>query len=250
MTENTEKVEFSKSLRGYSVSEVDRYVKKLTESYAEIYREKAALEAKLEDLTEKYEELSKLNHLVEDAKRQSSEIIQSAYESADGILFSVKPNCDNILKSFRKKIDEQKELLSKSREQVVRFQKELFEKYKVHIELIEQLRPLEDEEEELTADEYVGRVVSTLKRGITAEYGLTVNSVGAAQTAPEASEAKPQTPAVQEKADGEYDEIARQRSVMEMLDEYEKREAQNFEEDDGVQLALDIDAGTPAPAEN
>ena len=167
MTDKTEsfgKAEFSRSLRGYTPSEVDNYVKNLTEAYSALYRENAALEKKLSDAEEKIAALEKIKDTLEQARKRSSDIVHDAYENADGILFSVKTGCDEILRGFRKKVEEQKALLYQTRKSVELFQHELFEKYKIHVELIEQLIPKSQDGEILSADDYVDRVVSNLKR--------------------------------------------------------------------------------------
>lgn len=251
-----EKADFSRSLRGYSVSEVDKYVKRLTEAYAALYRENVELEGKLFDAEEKISELTKIKDTLDEAKRRSGDILRDAYENADGILFSIKSNCDAILKGFRKKVDEQKQLLIEARRNVELFQRELFEKYKIHIELIQSLRSEDGEEEILSADDYVERVVSNLKREISAEYGLTLESLDVPKgVVPRGAEEKTEIPKTNgQPTDKQYVRVegvtspeARRPSALEMLSEYEKRQAAILE-DDGVQLALDIDAGTAKPS--
>ena len=259
-----QKTDFSRSLRGYSVSEVDKYVKSLSEAYSDLYRENARLEEELEAAREKIYELEKIKDTVEDAKRRSSEIVRNAYENADGILFSIKSSCDAILKGFRAKVEEQRNALIAARREVESFQYELFEKYKAHIELIEHLQP-KLEAEPVSADVYVERVVSKLKREISAEYGVSLEDIQApaqtqrnpaAQTAQQAP-AKTPEPVAHTAGDEGYIEVEnggvsherRIPTALEMLSEYEKKQAQALE-NDGVQLALDIDAGTAKPSEN
>ena len=260
------KAEFNRSLRGYTPAEVDKYVKTLTEAYSALYRENAELEKKLADAEDKIAELQKIKETLEQAKQKSNDIVKDAYENADGILFSIKTSCDEILRGFRKKVEEQKALLYQTKKCVELFQHELFEKYKAHVEMIEQLIPKAPTEEILSADDYVERVVSNLKREISAEYGVTIdsivppekkiNSVESAEkfkkkvieTVPEAS------PVGDEKymfVESDTENLVSRRvpTVMEMLSEYERIQAQKID-NDGVQLALDIDAGTSKPSEN
>ena len=254
------KADFSRSLRGYSVSEVDKYVKNLSEAYSELYAENAELEEALEAAREKIYELEKIQDTVEDAKRRAGEIVRTAYENADGILFSIKSNCDTILKGFRAKVEEQKAALAEARSAVESFQYELFEKYKAHIELIEHLQP--KQEEPVSADVYVERVVSKLKREISAEYGVSLEDIavpeGVKTQAPPVRKEVRKTPdpathvagaegyvEVEESGKGQERRIP---TALEMLSEYEKKQAQAIE-NDGIQLALDIDAGSSKPSE-
>ena len=265
LSENIGKAAFSKSLRGYTTGEVDRYVRDLTEAYSALYRENAELEQKLADAEDKIAELNAGNTAIEEAKKKAGEIVREAYENADGVLFSIKSNCDSILKSFRKKIEDQRTILSSLKGAVETFQFELFEKYRAHIELIEQLKSSKpDDEEILSADDYVERVVTSLKSDISAEYGISLDSLevpeGVVKKPVEEYHRKPVSKKAAAKAaegsDKEFIPAQEQQeapsmripSALEMLSEYERRQAQKFEED-GIQLALDIEAGTTDPSE-
>ena len=250
------KAEFSRSLRGYSVSEVDRYVKDLTEGYNALYEENVELERRLIEAEEKISELQKIKETLEEAKKRSGDIVRDAYENADGILFSLKSSCDSIIRGFRKKIEEQRRLLAEAREKVDLFRYELFEKYRVHIEMIEQLRCDTSEEEVLSANDYVERVVSNLKHEIEAEYDITIDDVKAPET--ETVENKPETtaapqPSGEEKyvniEDENSDAYTRRRmpDVVKKRGESEKKQAQALE-NDCIQLALDIDAVASDPS--
>lgn len=260
------KAEFRRSLRGYTPAEVDKYVKTLTEAYSALYRENAELEKKLADAEDKIAELQKIKETLEQAKKKSNDIVHDAYENADGILFSIKTSCDEILRGFRKKVEEQKALLYQTKKSVELFQHELFEKYKVHVELIEQLIPKAPTEEILSADDYVERVVSNLKREISAEYGVTIDKIvppekklvtveKAAKITKDIEETVPDpAPVGDEKymfVENDTENVVARRvpTVIEMLSEYEKKQAQKID-NDGVQLALDIEAGTSKPSEN
>jgi len=249
------KAEFSKSLRGYTVSEVDRYVKNLTEGYAALYRENAELHNKLADAEEKISELKKIKDTLEDAKKRSSDIVHDAYEDADGILYSIKNSCDSIIRGFRKKIEEQQRLLAEAREKVNMFRYELFEKYRVHIELIEQLKSEPSDEEILSANDYVERVVSTLKHEVAAEYDISIDDIEIPDNEQTATQkngerridyaaAQPSGEEKYVKVDDENSDAYTKRrmpDVVKKLGEYEKKQAQALD-DDCIQLALDIDA--------
>lgn len=258
------RAEFSKALRGYSVTEVDNYISKLTENYSALCKENILLEQKLSDANEKIAELTKLKITLEEAQKRSNEIVQDAYENADGILFSIKTNCDSILREFHTKVEEQKAMLDSMKKAVDTFKHELFNKYKVHIELIEKLSLSNNENGDISADEYVEKVVSTLKRDISAEYGISLDSIPQPQKAIitpneeklrreaeiKAAEAIIDSDVVEGKYDAinsELDNAARKnvQSVMDMLSDYERCQTKELETY-GVQLALNIDTADQA----
>ena len=232
--------EFPKSIRGYKIAEVDAYIDRITENYSELYRENIELAKKVSELEAKLAAATKdeetARQTLETAKKASDTMIEEAYVRADHILASIKASCDSILKNFRDKIETQKNALSEIQQNVLTFKNELFEKYRLHIELIEQISPVYEYEEELSPEEYAGRVVTELKREVAAQYGISLDSLAmpdAMQTrvvptvAPveEAveipavkDEPKPATP---KKTRSKKKKTTSVPSVMELLDEYE-----------------------------
>ncbi|MCQ2770198.1 MAG: DivIVA domain-containing protein [Clostridia bacterium] len=244
---------------GYSKIQVNSEVKKLEEKIEAIKAEKDDVERKLADTEETLTELLKMNLNIEDTKKQANEIIQTAYENADKILFTTKSNCDAILKNFKQKVNEQKALLEEMKKQVVLFKSELFEKYRVHIEMIEKLQ-VDNPDDTMTADAYVDEVVSSLKKTIVVEYGINVSEVEPT-TAPKAEvkvepsvDTQKEAELVVEDGNEKFVQLDEKISstqenkaisVIEMLQEYEKKDAKEFAAEDGIQLVLDIDAGIP-----
>lgn len=238
--------EFSKTIRGYSISEVDEYISRIVQNYSILYRENIELAKRLSEATSRLENLSSEEELVrqtlQTAKKAGDKIIEEAYIKADDILASIKTSCDSILRNFRDKIENQKNGLAEIQQNILTFKNELFEKYRLHIELIEQISPVYEYEEDLSPDEYVERVVTGLKREVAAQYGISLDSL----TVPDdmqtkvAEEAKdtpiealspvdvitaevPAAPAP-EKAPPRKRKPRAVPSVMELLDEYEDQE--------------------------
>ena len=247
--------QFSRSIRGYNVNEVNEYLNRLSENYAILYRENVELEQKLADAQSRLENLDKeeeqVKRILETAKRAADQVVNDAYARADDILASVKKSCDGLISNFREKIEARKNDLANIQENVGEFKKELFEKYRLHIELIDQLVPVY-EYDELTSDRYVDRMITNLKKEVAAQYdikledilteeeqqGLVLDTVNDMATELEKSEEKERASAVK-KAKPVIP------SVMELLDEYE--DAAATETDNlGKQLTLDIDALLPA----
>ena len=173
--------EFTKTIRGYNTTEVDAYINRIVENYAILYRENIELSKRLAELEEKQLSLSAEEELIrktlETARKAGDSIIADAYNRSDEILASVKSGCDSILHNFRDKIEAQKAALAEMQKNVKQFKSELFEKYRIHVELIEQITPVYEYEEELTPDEYVSHIVSDLKQEVTAQYDLSVDTV-------------------------------------------------------------------------
>ena len=244
---------------------MDEYINRLTENYSALYRENAELEASLAQALSRLSGVEKeeeqVKKTLEVAKRAADQIVSDAYGRADDIIASVKKSCDAILSNFREKIETHKSDLAEIQEAVFNFKNELFEKYRLHIELIDQIAPIY-EYDELTSDKYVDRMVTNLKREIAAEYDLKLDDIlseeeknaelldkvddmaeklkdddkNAAEKLAEAPE-----PDVKTAKKGGHRRKSVVPSVIELLDECEdaaKDEAGNF----GKQLKLDVDA--------
>ena len=259
--------DFSKTILGYNTAEVDQYINRLTENYSALYRENAELEANLAQALSRLSGVEKeeeqVKKTLEVAKRAADQIVNDAYARADDIIASIKKSCDAILSNFREKIETHKSDLAEIQETVFNFKNELFEKYRLHIELIDQLAPIY-EYDELTSDKYVDRMVTNMKREIAAEYDLKLEDIlneeeqnaalldkvddmaeklrdddENARTAETAEKSEADVKAAPKKVGGKRKSVVP--SVIELIDECEdaaKEEANSF----GKQLKLDVDA--------
>lgn len=175
--------EFTRSIRGYNTAEVDEYINRIVENYAKLYRENIALTQRLAEaealLIASESEETRVRKTLETAKKAGDAVIEEAYTRADDIIASVKSNCDAILKGFRDKVEAQKKALSDIEKTVSDFKSELFEKYRLHIELIEQLTPVYELDESLTPDDYVDNIVSELKNDIATQHGISDDTASA-----------------------------------------------------------------------
>ena len=169
---------FSSSFKGYNKAEVDEYINKVLKNYSILYRRCAELEEQAAVSKLRLEKIDteekRAQKILEEAKLKSDTMIAEAYTRADDILVSIKKNCDAILRDFRDKVDTQKDALAEMNARVELFKKDIFAKYKQHIELIEMLSPPFEYDEDLSANEYVSRVIEELKHDITAEYDIAV----------------------------------------------------------------------------
>ena len=167
---------FSRAIRGYQPTEVDAYIDRVSENYAALYRENTELNRQLSEANEQLAaaraEEESVRATLERAKEAQDAIIQEAYLRADEILNSVEGNCAAILADFRAKIEKEQAVLADLRRQTQSFKKELYEKYRLHIEAIEALIPDEIPEDELTPDGYAAKVITDLKEEIAAQYDI------------------------------------------------------------------------------
>ncbi len=169
---------FSSAFKGYNKTEVDEYIAKVTKNYSALYRRCAELEENLAVANVRLENIvndeRRAKKALESAKEKSDCMIAEAYERADDILVAIKRNCDAILRDFRRKVELQKDALAEMNARVEYFKKDIFEKYRTHIETLEALSPPFDIDEDYTSNEYVMRVINELKHEITAEYDIAV----------------------------------------------------------------------------
>lgn len=169
---------FSNSFKGYNKAEVDEYISKVLKNYSILYRRCAELEEQVAVAKLRLEKIDteekRAQKTLEEAKLKSDKMISEACTRADDILVAIKKNCDAILRDFRDKVDTQKDALAEMNARVELFKKDIFSKYKQHIELIERLSPPFEFEEDLSSNEYVARVIEEIKHDITAEYDIAV----------------------------------------------------------------------------
>lgn len=258
---------FKKTFRGYDTAEVDSYINAITENYNLLYRENARLARELADANDRLVDLTgeeeKVKKTLETARAAADKIVADAYERADAILASIKRSCDKILRSFRDKTEAQKAALSSMQENILVFKNELFERYRLHIELIERISPVFEYEEELTPEQYVEKVVSTMNRDVSEEFGIKLegfdidmgqhsdatedNDYGAtAVFAPQeekpseeqSEEATSSRPAHRKRTVGR----GKKTSVISLIDEYETPGVANVKRESGVQMSFDFDS--------
>jgi cell division septum initiation protein DivIVA len=225
---------FPKAELGYDSAEVDAHIRRLTESYALLYRENASLLKQLRETGAKLRALEEAQtreeQLLKDAQAQKDKIIEEAYLKADNILASVQMNCDSILRNFKEKAESQEKILSDMKKNIRKFKNDLFEQYRVHIELIENLFPNEDEEDDWTPDAYAQHIVEELKRKFSDQYEIfpetqmtfsipaEIKKERASDkqkgSAPAESNVRPHIPAKKKN-------VKKTPSIMDLIDEYE-----------------------------
>lgn len=165
---------FSKSLKGYNMSEVDEYIEFLLEKYTEAYRENNDLEHKLQvvvtNLDEIKDEEESIRSTLISAQKMADKIIQDANERSDIITGAVKERCDAVIAEFKEQLRAEKEEMWELRARIVDFKKQLFAQYRTHIEDVKSISVNEIDEIVLPNEEaLVTRIFSDVKQGIDEE---------------------------------------------------------------------------------
>ena len=131
------KRQFSRSLRGYSVSEVDEHMSFILEKYTEIYQRNDELEKELARLQAEYERLlaneDAIRRAMVNAQREERKIIDEANDRASLILRTAKLNTDRMLSEFKAKIREERVTLHKLRRAVAEFKENSLKQYQLHL---------------------------------------------------------------------------------------------------------------------
>ena len=148
---------FHRSLRGYSVAEVDEHNAFVLEKYTELYRKFDALE---KELNEAMGELSRIrekeeiiNEAMVNAKQTEQRIIKDAEERADLILRTAKINCERTIMQFKTEVKSEQELLQRLRKSTAEFKAKNLRLYKAHLAFIAQFCPDSPETDLLTRSE-------------------------------------------------------------------------------------------------
>lgn len=158
------KKNFTKAVRGYSIAEVDEYMEFLLEKYTELFRKNFELEQQLRAAVEQKSELeaekeSVRNALI-NAQKAASKIVNTANERADSIIESAKIGCNAILSDFNEQINAERNTVIKLKEQVSVLKKDLFEKYREHIEAVEALTEVSETVAVKSSEEYLKEAIA------------------------------------------------------------------------------------------
>ncbi|MBQ4137519.1 MAG: DivIVA domain-containing protein [Clostridia bacterium] len=153
------KKSFSKTVRGYSIPEVDEYMDFLLEKYTELFRKNFELEQQLRAAVEQKSELEGEKESVRsaliNAQKVAAKIVEGANEQADAIVKSSKDACDTILTELNERINIERETIVTLKSQVDSLKNDLFKTYREHIERIDALTSLTDKVTLKSNEEYL-----------------------------------------------------------------------------------------------
>ena len=137
------KKSFSKSVRGYSQTEVDEYVDFLVDQYTLLYKQNAELEKRLHVVSARYEEIAddeeSIRSAVLKAQKLSEAMVANARKKADDIVFTIEERCKKTLEENDQKIEKQKEELRLLRRMATEFKDRLYSQYLTHVKLIQEM---------------------------------------------------------------------------------------------------------------
>ncbi|MBR6744019.1 MAG: DivIVA domain-containing protein [Clostridia bacterium] len=160
---------FSQTKSGYAPSEVDDYISRLTESITLLHRENAALRNQLRTIEDAQSEAERI---LKNAEVQKDQIIEDAYLKADRILADVQTNCNSVLRGFKEKAEAQAKALADMKQSILKFKYDLFEQYRMHIEMIERCFPSDESDRDWTPDAYSQHILEELKRKFSEQYEI------------------------------------------------------------------------------
>ena len=160
--------EFSRVIRGYSVSEVDSYFDEIKDSFTQLYEKNAELVKVVAELTAKNAELLSSKptpvHIITQANAEADKIISDANEEAAIIIASAKTSCDNLLNEFRYRLGMERDKLVELQTAVKNFKSAIYTLYQEHIDSVESIVDEADFEAlDMEAQEYSTKVVSDIK---------------------------------------------------------------------------------------
>ena len=199
---------FSKSFKGYNVSEVDEHIFYLTSKYSELHTAFVALEAQYKAALDALEEanseevmasntvkraVAQADEIVSNAKKTADEMLTNAKTSsdetldaaknkaeelvsaatarADEIKNSVGDSCDEILNSYRAKVAGERDKLVKCEDAVAKFKDELYDAYRAHIKAIETIMPDVDPTPFLSEEELEARAMKLANEKLASSRG-------------------------------------------------------------------------------
>lgn len=174
------KTGFSKTIKGYSVNEVDEYVTYLLSKYNEAYNEHAELERKysaaLIQLNEVKSEEVVVTETILNAQKMAEAIIQDAKQKANDIKGSVSESCNKILDVYRTKVAAERDKLVECEKAVAEFKDSLYDAYRKHISFIDNIMPDEEPTPYFTDDELEDKAIELANKKINPETAEQVMS--------------------------------------------------------------------------
>ncbi len=164
--QDLQNTDFSKSFKGYSCTEVDKYVEYVVEQYTELYREYAELEKKVKILSAKLEEAkndqSSVSATLLNAQKMADEIIKDANNKANAINGAIKESFDEIVAQYRTVIANEQKKLLEAQKNAIDFKVGILDGYKDQVKMLCELIPLDsmDDVNIRSVDEVVENAIS------------------------------------------------------------------------------------------
>lgn len=128
---------------GYKTNDVDSFIQKVFNDYETLYKEKEALDKKVNFLADKLSEYrqqeNKLTDILLEAKKVSNNVIAKANEKAQSIISDAQIKASELTSNAQNEVEMQKSILSKLKTEVNDFKNRILSLYNSHIDLISKL---------------------------------------------------------------------------------------------------------------
>ncbi len=174
--------DFTKAMRGYSTTEVDDYITYVIEKYTELYRENDDLERRLKTVTDELHEIKKEEESIRsaliNAQKASKKIINDARAQANEIRKQAQADCQAILESFEDKFAREDKVLSQIKAGIRDFKADIFEKYRRHIEWIEEILPDQpaERDDDTSHREHARAASDAVRHQLNAEFPIDLKA--------------------------------------------------------------------------
>ena len=166
---------FSKTLKGYAPSEVDEYISYILSKYTEACAEYAELERKYNVALDKLEmaksEENTISATIVNAQKMADAIVADAKAKAEDIRSTVSGTCDRIIDVYLEKVKSERDKLAKLEETAANFKASLYDAYKEHIAMLDNIMPEEEPTPYLSDEELEAKAVELAKEQMRSEEG-------------------------------------------------------------------------------
>ncbi len=182
--------EFSKGFKGYTCTEVDKYIEYVVEQYTELYREHAELEKKVKILSAKLDEAkndqNSISATIVNAQKMADEIIKDANDKSNAITSAIKASFDDIVEKYRELIDREQKNLFEAQKSAIEFKVGILDGYKNQVRSLCELIPLDsiDDVNLRSVDEVVESAISTAAAKLGVNAGAEESEEGLSDAAP------------------------------------------------------------------
>jgi cell division initiation protein len=144
-------IQFTKSVGGCKVTEVEEFIEQCAETVSELTASKAELEKKLEILADKLVEYrsdeDNIRTALLSAQKLGDTVVREAKHKAGLVLDDAKIRAEKILENAQSSISNEEGELDRIRQEVTNFKARMLSIYKEHLALIDVLPGLDDKKE-------------------------------------------------------------------------------------------------------
>lgn len=144
--------QFSKSLSGYKMEEVDVFLDDLANDYEKMLTDNAELIKKIEVVVAKLEEYrsneESISNALLNAQKINEQVIREGKNKAELIIREATFKAERLVKNAQKDVELEQETLNVLRKEVSDFRARLFAIYRNHLDMISSLPSVEDDDQE------------------------------------------------------------------------------------------------------